>query len=51
MPALLKGLIHGPNGRPISPSHTHRRGRTYRYYVTREWGSKSNDGTRFAMTE
>ena len=36
VPALLKGLIFGPNGRPMSPSHTHRRGRTYRYYVTRE---------------
>jgi hypothetical protein len=36
IPALLKGLIFGPNGRPMSLSHTHRRGRTYRYYVTRE---------------
>jgi hypothetical protein len=36
VPALLKGLIHGPNGRPMSPSHTRRRGRIYRYYVTRE---------------
>ena len=36
MPALLKGLIFGPNGRPMSPSHTRRRGRIYRYYVTRE---------------
>jgi DNA invertase Pin-like site-specific DNA recombinase len=35
-PALLKGLIHGPNGRPMSPSHTRRRGRIYRYYVSRE---------------
>jgi site-specific DNA recombinase len=35
-PALLKGLIFGPNGRPMSPSHTRRRGRIYRYYVTRE---------------
>jgi site-specific DNA recombinase len=26
----------GPNGRPISASHTRRRGRIYRYYVTRE---------------
>jgi hypothetical protein len=34
--ALLKGLIYGPNGRPMSPSHTRRRGRIYRYYVTRE---------------
>jgi hypothetical protein len=34
MPALLKGLIYGPNGRSMSPSH--RRVRIYRYYVTRE---------------
>jgi site-specific DNA recombinase len=36
VPALLKGLIHGPNGRAMSPSHTRRRGRIYRYYVSRE---------------
>jgi site-specific DNA recombinase len=36
VPALLKGLIFGPNDRPMSPSHTRRRGRIYRYYVTRE---------------
>ena len=36
VPALLKRLIHGPNGRPMPPSHTRRRGRIYRYYVTRE---------------
>ena len=36
VPALLKGLIHGPNGRAMSPSHTRRRGRVYHYYVTRE---------------
>jgi hypothetical protein len=36
IPALLKGVIYGPNGRPMSPSHTRRRGRIYRYYVTRE---------------
>jgi Recombinase zinc beta ribbon domain len=36
MPALLKGLIYGPNGRAMSPSHTRRRGRIYRYYVSRE---------------
>jgi hypothetical protein len=34
--ALLKGLIYGPNGRPMSPSHTRRRGRIYLYYVSRE---------------
>ena len=33
---LLKGLIFGPNGRPMSPSHTRRRGKLHRYYVTRE---------------
>jgi site-specific DNA recombinase len=36
VPALLKGLIFGPNGRPMSPCHTRRHGRIYRYYVTRE---------------
>jgi DNA invertase Pin-like site-specific DNA recombinase len=36
IPALLKGLIFGPNGRAMSPSHTRRRGRIYRYYVARE---------------
>jgi site-specific DNA recombinase len=32
-PALLKGLIFGPTGRAMSPSHTRRRGRLYRYYI------------------
>ena len=36
VPMLLKGLIFGPNGRPMSPSHTKRRGRIHRYYVARE---------------
>jgi DNA invertase Pin-like site-specific DNA recombinase len=36
VPALLKGLIFGPNGRPMSPSHTRPRDRIYRYYVARE---------------
>ena len=36
VPMLLKGLIFGPNGRAMSPSHTMRRGRVHRYYVTRE---------------
>jgi hypothetical protein len=35
VPALPKGLIFGPNGRPMSPSHARRRGRIYRYYVAR----------------
>ena len=33
-PALLKGLIFGVDGRALSPAHTRRRGRLYRYYVS-----------------
>src|SRR4051794_14461320 len=33
-PALLRGLIFGADGRALSPSHTRRRGRLYRYYVS-----------------
>ncbi len=32
-PALLKGLIFAPDGRAMTPTHTRRRGRLYRYYV------------------
>ena len=34
MPALLKGLIFGPNGRAMSPTHTRKCGKLYRYYVS-----------------
>jgi len=33
-PALLKGLIFGPDGLAMTPSHTRRKGRLYRYYVS-----------------
>ena len=33
-PALLRGLIFGADGRAMSPTHTRRRGRLYRYYVS-----------------
>jgi hypothetical protein len=33
-PALLKGLIFGPDGGAMAPSHTRRRGRLYRFYRT-----------------
>jgi hypothetical protein len=33
-PALLRGLIFGAGGRMLSPTHTRRRGRLYRYYVS-----------------
>jgi site-specific DNA recombinase len=33
-PALLKGIIFGPNGKALTPTHTRRNGRLYRYYVS-----------------
>ena len=33
-PALLKGLIFGPTGHAMSPTHTRRGGREYRYYIS-----------------
>jgi DNA invertase Pin-like site-specific DNA recombinase len=33
-PAILKGLIFAPDGRAMTPTHTRRRGRLYRYYVS-----------------
>jgi DNA invertase Pin-like site-specific DNA recombinase len=35
-PALLKGLIFGPSGTAMSPAHTRKRGRLYRYYVSND---------------
>jgi hypothetical protein len=32
-PALLKGLIFGMDGRALSPTHSRKNGRLYRYYV------------------
>ena len=33
-PSLLKGLIFGPTGAAMSPTHTRKGGRLYRYYVS-----------------
>jgi site-specific DNA recombinase len=33
-PALLKGLIFGPTGRAMTPAHTRKVGKLYRYYVS-----------------
>ena len=33
-PALLKGLLFGPGGAAFSPTHTRKRDRLYRYYVS-----------------
>jgi hypothetical protein len=50
VPALLKGLIFGPNGRAMSPSHTRRRGRIYRYYATR-WQRMLDKGVYATVSE
>ena len=33
-PALLKGLIYGPDGAAFSPTHSKKQSRLYRYYVS-----------------
>ncbi len=33
-PALLRGLIFGPTGRAMTPAHTRKGGKLYRYYVS-----------------
>ncbi|WP_297778427.1 recombinase family protein [uncultured Roseovarius sp.] len=33
-PALLKGLLFGPDGASFSPTHTRKGGKLYRYYVS-----------------
>lgn len=33
-PALLKGIVFGPTGTAMTPTHTRRNGRLYRYYVS-----------------
>jgi site-specific DNA recombinase len=33
-PALLKGLIFGPTGAAMTPTHTRKQGRLYRYYIS-----------------
>jgi DNA invertase Pin-like site-specific DNA recombinase len=44
-PALLKGLIFGTDGRALSPAHSRKRGRLYRYYVAqRALKGEADDG-------
>src|SRR6266446_6447071 len=33
-PAILKGLLFGPDGAAMSPTHTRKSGRLYRYYIS-----------------
>jgi len=45
-PALLRGLIYSVNGGAMSPTHTRRRGRLYRYYVSQSILKGREDGDR-----
>jgi DNA invertase Pin-like site-specific DNA recombinase len=42
-PALLRGLIFGSDGRMLSPTHTRRRGKLYRYYVSQSVLKETDD--------
>jgi hypothetical protein len=35
-PSLLKGFIFGPSGQPMTPTHTRKKGKLYRYYSASE---------------
>src|SRR5208283_606532 len=48
-PALLRGLIFGADGRAMSPTHTRKRGRLYRYYVSQSVLKGTDDIDSFAM--
>jgi site-specific DNA recombinase len=43
-PALLKGLIFGPTGAAFTPTHTRKRGKLYRYYVSTDTLKRGMDG-------
>jgi DNA invertase Pin-like site-specific DNA recombinase len=44
-PALLKGLLFGTDGRALSPTHSRKNGRLYRYYVAqRALKGEADDG-------
>jgi site-specific DNA recombinase len=43
-PAPLKGLLFGPDGAAISPIHTRRSGKLYRYYIS-QTALKQRDGS------
>jgi site-specific DNA recombinase len=42
-PALLKGLIFGPTGAAMTPAHTRRNGKLYRYYVSTDMLKRDAD--------
>jgi site-specific DNA recombinase len=53
-PSLLKGIIFGPAGVAMSPTHTRKNGRLYRYYLSQavlKGGSADCPGTRVPAAE
>ena len=42
-PALLRGLIFGPTGRAMTPAHTRKGGKLYRYYVSTDVLKRDGD--------
>jgi site-specific DNA recombinase len=42
-PALLKGLIFGPTGAAMTPAHTRKGGKLYRYYVSTDVLKRDGD--------
>jgi site-specific DNA recombinase len=43
-PALLKGLLFGPDGAAMSPTHTRKSGLLYRYYISQSVMKRGNRG-------
>lgn len=53
-PALLKGLIFGPSGAAMTPAHTRKGGKLYRYYVPTDvlrTGARSSPIRRIAAAQ
>ena len=44
-PALLKGLIFGPTGCAMTPTHTRRGNKLYRYYISQSVMKRGADGS------
>ena len=42
-PALLRGLLFGPDGAAMSPTHTRRTGKLYRYYISQTAMKRGSD--------
>jgi DNA invertase Pin-like site-specific DNA recombinase len=47
-PSLLKGIIFGPRGTAMSPTHTRKNGRLYRYYLSQTVLKQGSDDSPIA---